>query len=81
MRARPDARIVPVWRDQNLVLGLGSDAADPPEAARCVVDAHDATLAADDTLPWALLGLDGEVPIFAVDVSKRNPTRCSSPSD
>ncbi|HEX5437041.1 MAG TPA: NAD(+) diphosphatase [Gemmatimonadaceae bacterium] len=67
-RTRPGACVVPVWRDRNLVLGMTDDGTEP-RAARCVIDLHDATRAVDGTLPWAFLGLDGEAPIFAVDVS------------
>jgi len=72
MRARSDARVVPLWRDKNLVLGMppeGEPSHDTPCAARYPVDAQSGILALDGAFPWAFLGLDGEAPIFTVDVS------------
>src|SRR5690242_5073463 len=72
MRARSDARVVPLWRDKHLVLGMPREeepSHDAPRPARCPVDAHGGILAVDGALPWAFLGLDGEAPIFTVDVS------------
>jgi NAD+ diphosphatase len=55
--ARPDARVIPMWRDRCLVAG------DPPVPVRppaAVLDAPGEV---------AFLGLDGGAPVFAVDLS------------
>lgn len=59
----PDARAVPVWRDRVLVHGAGSAprAATPPLAD---LAPHVSTPATH-----AFLGTDGDVPVFAVDLS------------
>jgi NAD+ diphosphatase len=56
--ARPDLRVVPVWRDRCLLRG------EAPVTAgdRAVLDAADQT---------ALLGLDGGVPVFAADLGTK----------
>lgn len=69
MRAHPGALVVPVWRDKNLVLGVASDST-APRAARCTIDPRHPILAMDGALPWAFLGLEGDVPVFAVDLSE-----------
>jgi NAD+ diphosphatase len=74
MRAHPGARAVPVWRDQNFVLGLDDAASDGratgalPRAGWCGGEGWTA-LAHDDTVVWSLLGLDTDGPLFAADVS------------
>jgi NAD+ diphosphatase len=52
----------PVWRSRNLMRGVAEGR---PEAAFLTGEA--ATLVRD--APWALLGLQGPTPVFAVDVS------------
>src|SRR5215207_4251856 len=52
--------------DQNLVAGLGHRE-DAPHAAVVPFSLVRDRLAAD-RLTWALLGLDGEVPVFAVEL-------------
>lgn len=74
MRVHPAARAVPVWRDKSLVIGLNGPAVEsgerpPPRAGWCAGDRY-ADLAADDTVTWALLGVDNHGPIFAADVSR-----------
>ncbi|HEX6964154.1 MAG TPA: NAD(+) diphosphatase [Gemmatimonadaceae bacterium] len=85
MRARSDARVVPVWRDKNLVVGMPCEGepshAAPrvaPRAARCPVDPHGGVLAVDGTLPWAFLGLEDETPVFTVDVSEASDEALTS---
>ncbi|HEX6533618.1 MAG TPA: NAD(+) diphosphatase [Gemmatimonadaceae bacterium] len=70
MREHPGARAVPVWRDQNLVLGLDESAraGGAPRAGWCDGEVW-AALARDATITWSLLGLDGDGPLFALDVS------------
>ncbi len=53
--ARPDVRVVPVWRDRCLM----RDEAPVTAGDRAVLEAADQT---------ALLGLDGGVPVFAADL-------------
>lgn len=62
-RADPAARFVPVWRGLSLLAGL---AAGQPRAV--FLGPGDAVSLSPDT-PWALLGLDGTTPVFALDLS------------
>lgn len=81
MRARPDARVIPIWRDKNLVLGMpreGETSHASPRAARYPVDSRGGILAVDGALPWAFLGLDGEAPVFTVDVSDASDEQLAS---
>lgn len=59
--AHAEARLVPVWRNQNLVQGLESAA---PSAILHGMDIH---AQASETV---FLGLDGEAPLFAADYSE-----------
>lgn len=59
-RADPAARLVPVWRGRSLLTGV---AAGKPRAAFLGL----APELADQ--PWALLGMEGSVPVFAADLS------------
>jgi NAD+ diphosphatase len=59
------ARFLPVWRTQNLIVA----ASEPPQAALLAPHEVDGAIA-ETTLPEAiLLGLAGEDPIFALDLS------------
>jgi NAD+ diphosphatase len=61
-----DARAVLVHNDQNFVAGLtGHDAT--PRAALVALSVVRDRLPAE-SLTWTLLGLDGEVPVFAVEI-------------
>jgi len=62
--AAPVARVLPLWRGQNLVTG-GTEA---PEAAFLPGPAG-AALAAAAAVPPVFLGLHGDVPLFALDLS------------
>ena len=64
MRAHPEARIVPVWRDRSLVRGPEH----APVAALHAAAAWSA-LAPDDAERWMLLGNDERGPVFAADAS------------
>lgn len=64
IRADPAARAVPVWRDRVLV----RDADSAPHAALTSL-ATIAPLVAERDAVHPFLGLDGEVPVFAVDLS------------
>ncbi|HJL03037.1 MAG TPA: NAD(+) diphosphatase [Polyangiaceae bacterium LLY-WYZ-15_(1-7)] len=59
---RPETRLVPVWRSRNLVAE-----GRPPTPLRPTVGEHPALLEAGGAPVF--LGLDGEVPVFAVDLS------------
>ena len=63
---RPDSRVVPVWRDRNLIAGLDDEspaarAVAPNGAVGCRISAEAAQT--------AFLGLDGETAVFAADLS------------
>lgn len=89
MRAHRAARVVPVWRDRNLVVGVNGTSggvgegnertgrAEMPRVGWCTGEAY-AQLAADDAIPWALLGLDQEGPVFAADVSEADEERLAA---
>ncbi|HEU4700827.1 MAG TPA: NAD(+) diphosphatase [Gemmatimonadales bacterium] len=68
LRAHPAARVVPVWREKNLV----ADTAGAPRAAWLPAP-HAAALAPADA--WPLLGLDGDTPVFALDLSALDAER------
>jgi NAD+ diphosphatase len=60
----PDTLFAPVWRSRNLMRGKAEGR---PEAVFLSNEAASAIRMAGG--PWALLGLQGGVPLFAVDVS------------
>ena len=62
--ARPDALVAPVWRAKSLLRGVEAGA---PEAVLLTREAAEGVLMAGG--PWALLGLDDGIPVFAVDCS------------
>jgi len=64
--AQPDSRLVPVWRDRNLVAELGVDAA-ATVAVTYPRKSTDHILAAAEEI--AFLGIDGETAVFAADLS------------
>jgi len=65
-----DTRIVPVWRNRNLITGLG-DAEGPRPVILTDRLARDAVEAAAETV---FLGLDGAAGVFAVDLSHLEET-------
>jgi len=77
MREHPGACVVPVWHDKNLVLGVAHEGA-KPRVVRCPIDQRDELLAVDGARPWAFLGLDGEMPVFTVDLSEVDDERLAS---
>jgi len=62
--AHPDALFAPVWRSRNLMRGVAEG---KPEAVFLTAAAAEAVRMSGG--PWAFLGLQGPVPVFAVDVS------------
>jgi NAD+ diphosphatase len=65
--AAPEALFLPVWRSRNLMTGVEEGR---PEAVFLDAEAAAALRLTDGAgAPWALLGLQGEVPVFAVDIS------------
>jgi NAD+ diphosphatase len=63
----PEARVVPVFEEQNLVHGFGAGTTELRAASSLIADLGDGVVG--DPLTWVLLGLDGNVPLFAADVS------------
>ncbi|MDE2467153.1 MAG: NAD(+) diphosphatase [Alphaproteobacteria bacterium] len=63
-RAHRSARILPLWQLRPFVLGAGHG----PQQAGFVIPAVAESMAGPDA-PWVLLGLDGEAPLFALDIS------------
>jgi NAD+ diphosphatase len=66
---RPDTRLVPVWRDRNLIAGLDDE---PPSVAGVAAVAPSGTGAARIVAASAetvFLGLDGRTAVFAADLS------------
>jgi len=59
----PATKFLPVWRSRNLV---SDDANDAPRLATVSPDKIAHCL---PTMPWALLGVLGETPLFAIDLS------------
>ena len=67
--ARPDTRVVPVWRDRSLIAGLDDH---PPAitAVTAVAPAGDAAaLVLEASAETVFLGLDGGTAVFAADLS------------
>ena len=62
--AHPDALFAPVWRSRNLMRGVAEGR---PEAVFLTAAAAEAVRMSGG--PWAFLGLQGPVPVFAVDLS------------
>jgi len=62
--ANPEALWVPVWRARNLLSGVAEDR---PEAVFLTGPVAESLRGAGG--PWAFLGLLGEAPVFAVDLS------------
>lgn len=60
----PDTLFVPVWRNRNLVRGMDEG---QPEAV--YISGEAAAALRMQGGPWAFLGLEGETPVFAVDIS------------
>ncbi|MEE9358531.1 NAD(+) diphosphatase [Candidatus Vondammii sp. HM_W22] len=72
---RGDALIVPVWRNCNLVSD-SKHTAPYPKAVLCTISSADRILeAASNTV---FLGLDGERPLFAVDLSDHDEIQAAS---
>jgi len=61
-----DARAVLICNDQNLVTAFGNGE-EAPRAAMLPLSAVRDRLASD-SFPWVLLGIDGQTPVFAVDL-------------
>jgi len=61
---QPDTLFAPVWRSRNLMRGVAEGR---PEAVFLTEAAAEAVRMSGG--PWAFLGLQGETPVFAVDVS------------
>ena len=66
-RAHPEARVLPVWRGRNLVAGWtgGSGDARPGDP----LDLCTVPVEAVDQAEWVLLGIDGDAPVLAADLS------------
>jgi NAD+ diphosphatase len=73
----PDTLFVPVWRARNLMRGVDEAR---PEAVFLNRDAADA-LRMTDGVPWAFLGLQGPVPLIAIDVSALDDPQPLLPSE
>jgi NAD+ diphosphatase len=67
MLTHPAAQIVPLRDDRNLVHGFGIGMSELRAVSSPIADL--ARRIVDDELTWVLLGLEGEVPVFATDVS------------
>jgi NAD+ diphosphatase len=75
--------VIPVWRDRNLVCGLdaaaGARRVEPPHPGWCSWSGWtEHTDRPPDATSWALLGLDGDVPIFAADASELDDARLAA---
>ncbi len=64
--ARPETRILPVWRDRNLIAGLGRN---PPTALALGLTGDSALRIVDAASEITFLGLDGDSAVFAADLS------------
>ena len=64
--ARPETRILPVWRDRNLIAGLCRT---PPAASAVSLAGRSALRILDAASEIAFLGLDGDTAVFAADLS------------
>ena len=69
--AEPESRVVPLWRDRNLIVGLDREPAVPSAVTLPRLAAEDILTAAGEV---AFLGLDGETAIFAADLSAYDET-------
>ena len=61
-----DARAVLIYNDQNLVAGWGNGEATPRAAMLPLSAVRDRL--PSDSFTWVLLGIDGQTPVFAVDM-------------
>jgi NAD+ diphosphatase len=73
MRAHPAARLLPVWRDRSFVAALATPGASP--GAAWLAPSRWRTLGLDGADGWVLLGLDGDAPVFAADLSALDEAR------
>ncbi|MGC8534717.1 MAG: NAD(+) diphosphatase [Rhizomicrobium sp.] len=62
--AHPGARVLPLWQLRPLVVGASRG----PQQAGFVIPRVAQDLAGPEA-PWVFLGLDGQIPLFALDVS------------
>ena len=65
--AAPDAALIPVWRNRNLLRST-----ERPEAVRCE------TALAESASETVFLGLDGRTPVFAADFSELDEQRATA---
>jgi NAD+ diphosphatase len=78
--ARPETLFVPVWRARNLLHGLAEGR---PEAVFLSGEAAAAlrSPSGPDEMPWAFLGLQGALPMFALDLSAADDPLPLLPAD
>ena len=75
-RAHPEARVYPVWRSRNLVAGWTGDSGDArPDQA---VEVRTLPPSAIPDVELVLLGVDGDAPVLAADLSDLSEDRAGA---
>jgi NAD+ diphosphatase len=64
--AQPDTLIIPVWRNRNLIRGLGNQASSPTAVT---TTRSSATRIVEAASEMVFLGLDAKIPVFTADLS------------